>query len=166
MNDTSINAINRLMDCACHVERGFSLEAKPSPDMDETAVACWWEDRMKNSPTGWAQFSGANIWFTDGGPTCTTDPQDAAKAPATAGILLAAELVTGEISHHLRPNGTGWVATELARKPDPEGVLETRTLLHSITGRRPLTYEIAWRGTPLRPVAFRLVNQPADANQP
>ena len=138
--------LDALKGCGCSIETGKTLKAESAAGMDEKAVAAWWEARLQERPTGWAQFSDANVWLTDGRPSAQTE-----------GLLLAAEVVAGDVSHHLRPNGDGWTAIKLTCVPDPEGVIETCALMHSRERGSALTYEVAWSGTPLRPAAFRLI---------
>jgi hypothetical protein len=138
--------LDALKSYDCSIQTGKALKAESAAGMDERAVATWWENRLQEHPTGWAQFSDANVWLTDGKPSAQTD-----------GLLLAAEVVAGDVSHHLRPSGDGWTATKLTRVPDPEGIIETCALMNSRERGAALTYEVAWSGTPLRPAAFRLI---------
>ncbi|CAK0739210.1 hypothetical protein CCP3SC1AL1_1010004 [Gammaproteobacteria bacterium] len=125
------------------IEHGRTLKVEPAYYHKQEDVIQWW--RKLEQATGWAQFSDANVWFKKGNPS-----------REYAGILISAEIWISETSYHLRPNEVGWIATKLTSVPDPNGVIEIRTLMHSIKGFDPLTYEVAWDGKPLRPISFRL----------
>ena len=106
----------------------------------------WWEQTLKKSPSGWAQFSGVNVIVDAGTPLAVPK-----------GILLTAELCDAEMSYHLRQSESGWVATTMCRQEDPHSCLE----IHSLCGRAGLVdleYEVEWAGTPLRRVAYRLAD--------
>ena len=137
--------LDALKSYGCSIQTGKTLKAEPAAGMDEKAVETWWEARLQEHPTGWAQFSDANVWLTDGKPSAQTE-----------GLLLAAEVVAGDVSHHLRPSGDGWIATKLTRVPDPEGVIETCAMMNSRDrgAALRLTYEVAWVSTPLRPALY------------
>ena len=148
-------------ECGCDLTPGKSLQmSEPvrytaAPDAFEK----WWQP-FAADPTayGWAQFSGANVLVRHG--TVQGSPN---------GLLLAAELhlSSTNTSHHLRFDGTGWIATIITPIDDPNGVLEQRTFIHSAdkSAKMKLHYQVAWQPDPksgaLRPTTSRLINPSA-----
>lgn len=157
MNATTKAFTEALKTHGCHAIGEKSLAVNGNGDLSNAKQAQeWFEARSEERATGWAQFSGVNLWVERGQPVGNPE-----------GILIAAELHvandSGGVSHHLRHNGERWIATMITRIDKPAAFLETRALLH-VDQKTLLTYEVAWEadegnGHALRPVAFRFIEK-------
>ncbi|MEZ0295586.1 MAG: hypothetical protein ACAI35_03935 [Candidatus Methylacidiphilales bacterium] len=146
--------ISQLKELGCTAESKVSLATAAGETISDSETALqWFEQLCGMKATGWAQFSGANVWVDSGSPKSKPE-----------GILLAAEfhIADPDESYRLRHDGKGWIAVKIVRKDNVDNAfLERRGLLRADT-KPPtlLEYEVAWeadKDEPFRPIASRFI---------
>jgi hypothetical protein len=136
---------NYLKTLGSNIEKGQGLDAEPQTLSQDQALI-WWQSFSGKAITGWVQFSDMNLHFTAGFPQATP-----------LGPILAAEFYLEQTSYQLRQVGSQWVAVKLTQQAKQDSYLETVTHLADKDEKHSLCYQVEWSGSPLRPVASRLI---------